>query len=194
MMAGLKTVVVWWLVMGGCVAKLDVPELEELRSALVVTQLVLSEQAETLKHLVNSTLQAKTSCAPERCCPYPYKRVLDECFYLSSKQLAWSQARHYCQGMKGDLATPKHVFALVSFVLENGAWTGAVWIGATDQGREGVWQWVNGQPIAADQWTPGQPDNAGGAENCMDIRLAWHPSLNDFNCVISQRFVCQYNA
>ncbi|XP_027220609.2 perlucin [Penaeus vannamei] len=125
-------------------------------------------------------------------CPYPYQQVLDECFYVSKVSLNWNQARQYCQGMQGDLATPRNVYALKSYVIETGAASTQVWLGATDQSSEGTWKWLDGRPITSD-WANGMPDNYSGNENCLDLRIKWHPPLNDSVCEVAERFVCQYN-
>ena len=51
-------------------------------------------------------------------CPYPFQEVVDECFYLSPNNLAWHNARHSCQGMGADLATPSYLYALRTFVAD----------------------------------------------------------------------------
>ncbi|XP_069184309.1 C-type lectin lectoxin-Phi1-like [Procambarus clarkii] len=151
MMAGFKVVVVWWLTMGGRVAAVYIPRRE----------LQLSQRPQAASYLDTTAFQAENVCETEPCCPYPYMQVLDECFYVSNKTLSWTEARQYCLRMQGDLATPKHVYALVSFI-NNIKGPTPLWIGGTDKGSEGVWQWVDGRPIITDEWSVGNPsDNYG---------------------------------
>nr|XP_053653938.1 perlucin-like isoform X2 [Cherax quadricarinatus] len=185
--------ITFYLLIGGCVAKVEVSELEELRSSMMITQLALSQQAQVLFRMVNGTERVQSSCLEETCCPYPYQRVLDECFYLSTEKLSWSHARQYCHGMKGTLAMPINVYALESFVHDKGG-SVFVWLGATDEGQEGEWKWLNGRPIKSEDWSGSQPDNYDGNEHCMDLRPEWHPPLNDARCSNKQRFACQYTS
>lgn len=39
------------------------------------------------------------------------------------------------------------------------------WIGATDEGLEGTWEWVTGEPFDYSKWGSMEPNNVGGAEN-----------------------------
>ena len=48
-----------------------------------------------------------------------------------------------------------------------------VWLGLTDEKKEGEWRWVNGEKVTFTKWQPNQPDNAGywaGSENCVHLQ------------------------
>ncbi|ROT68072.1 C-type lectin 4 [Penaeus vannamei] len=125
-------------------------------------------------------------------CPYPYTQVVDECFHAHSKKLTWSQARHVCQGMGGDLAEPKHLYALQTYLAQTYG-PGYFWVGGTDQDTEGRWHWVSGRPLDPVDWLFSRPDNLGGDEHCLEIVMSDYPKLfNDETCSIAQRFICQY--
>ena len=40
-------------------------------------------------------------------------------------------------------------------------------------------------------WSPGQPDNAGTREHCLEIRYTLAVHWNDFVCETSQNFICK---
>jgi hypothetical protein len=40
-------------------------------------------------------------------------------------------------------------------------------LGATDEGEEGVWVWVNGAPFEYTKWYPDQPNNYAGEEHYL---------------------------
>ncbi|EDS31090.1 salivary C-type lectin [Culex quinquefasciatus] len=73
-------------------------------------------------------------------------------------------------------------------------WT--FWIAGTDLGRSRSFLWITtGKPIWRPNlylnWYPGQPDNHGGIEYCIEV---YHESANRWNdndCNVRQRFVCQ---
>ena len=39
------------------------------------------------------------------------------------------------------------------------------WIGLTDEVTEGTWKWVNGANLGYANWSPGEPNNSGGADH-----------------------------
>lgn len=48
---------------------------------------------------------------------------MGECFYLSKIGLSWEQARTHCRGMGAELAVPRHLYGLKSYVVgANGEW------------------------------------------------------------------------
>lgn len=168
---------------------------QELESAVILSQLALSHQAEVFVELLNATQHHLSSFYQGGYCPYPYTKVLDECFYLSAYELNWSEARLTCQGMTGDLATPRHLYALKAFIIEK---TGKeeppleVFVGAKYFHEEGEWRWLDGRTMDSSNWSPGEPNNNGGKEHCVDMWMKKHPMMNDRSCSSQRRFVCQY--
>ncbi|XP_069935605.1 C-type lectin-like [Cherax quadricarinatus] len=166
---------------------------EELHSTLIANQLLLSQQTELLKEMVNAAQRNKGNCPEGASCPHPYTQVLDECFYLSPHKLTWEKARQHCQGMMGDLASPKHPYALKSFIL-NLLGTGdiVVFLGGQDENKNRHFKWLDGRVIANNYWYPGEPNNSGGSEFCVNLMNSLHPLLNDVSCTADHLFACQY--
>jgi hypothetical protein len=79
--------------------------------------------------------------------------------------LKWTDAKAYCSGLDGHLAT------LTSQAENDWVWNNLgvngidIWLGGTDEAHEGFWTWVTGEPWGYANWSPGQPDNSGGSEN-----------------------------
>nr|XP_053641773.1 C-type lectin domain family 4 member G-like [Cherax quadricarinatus] len=166
---------------------------EELLSTMIVNQLLLSQQTEVLKELLKASTQ-QTQCLT---CPQPYTKILDECFFLSHHKLTWAKARQHCQGMSGDLATPKHILALKSFVQEKKG-NDYVFVGArgsvgskNGQGSR-PFKWIDGRLVASSDWYPGEPNNLTHDEFCVSLRITYHPVLIDISCSEELQFACQY--
>jgi hypothetical protein len=81
---------------------------------------------------------------------------------------------------------------LANTIANDNSDTPFVWLGGSDEGREGQWLWsnngdpfwqgdFNGKPVAGRFTNWGvQPDNAGGAENALALGLAnWPKPFND---------------
>ncbi|XP_068200533.1 C-type lectin domain family 4 member G-like [Palaemon carinicauda] len=168
----------------------------KLESAIVVSQLVMAQQAEYFKKLISVAKESK-NCINLRGssyeCPYPFTQVVDECFYVSKSLLKWEEARQFCQGMGGDLAIPRNLYALKAHLIEIKA-PRAVWIGGTYLGPEEGWRWINGASVNEEEWSPKQPSGARkNLANCLNIRRDRHPVLDDVLCGNKLRFVCQYS-
>ena len=88
--------------------------------------------------------------------------------------------------------------ALVGALMQRGL-TGSMWIGLTDRNAEGVYQWVTAQevgipPQTTPPWGAGQPDDAGGAQDCVRIQGATGQSptmFDDSECASSFNYVCE---
>ena len=52
------------------------------------------------------------------------------------------------------------------------------WLGINDIDIEGTFQYATGGNLVFTNWEAGQPDNAGGAQNCA---ILWYASINQWN-------------
>lgn len=113
-----------------------------------------------------------------------YKAVLE--------RLTWHSAKAACEGMGGHLACvgsqSEHRY-LVSL-----AGNKSLWLGGTDEKREGRWEWVSGEPFSVFQkhWRTGEPNNDGGNEHYLElVGGVW----NDFfaNSQSIQGYICEWD-
>lgn len=91
--------------------------------------------------------------------------------YLEKK--SWHAARDKCKELGGQLVTVPDA-ATWEFVKT--LTPASVWMGATDEKSEGVWEWADGSAIIFTSWYPGQPDNAAGQEHYIAM---WQAKWND---------------
>jgi len=115
---------------------------------------------------------------------------IDYC-YEPGQSVPWIDAEHACKSAGGTLAsltTPEEIEAFRAAVADR---LGAdrAWIGFTDEGHEGHWTSVTGRPMTYSHWRAGEPNNAGGRENCAE----WYPSdagWNDVPCELPHVGIC----
>ncbi len=103
--------------------------------------------------------------------------------YEPRRAVPWIDAEHACKSAGGTLAslvTREESEAFRAATAARFPFDRA-WIGFTDEGHEGRWTTVTGLPTTYQHWRQGEPNNAGGRENCAE----WYPSdagWNDIAC------------
>ena len=70
------------------------------------------------------------------------------------------------------------------------------WIGGNDVGQEREWRWVDGSTFRWTKWYPGEPNNSGGNEHCMElVGDAWVKNVwNDQSCDEQFMSICKIGA
>jgi hypothetical protein len=95
--------------------------------------------------------------------------------------MGWHAAQARCKAMGGHLATissdaeNSFITALAKKTIGNITNTG-VWLGGTDEQKEGQWEWVDGTPFTYSAWRERQPNNGGGkdgGENYLFLLLQY---------------------
>ena len=71
-----------------------------------------------------------------------------------------------------------------------------IWLGATDSPNEDDWRWIStNTALQYTNWSPGQPDDHIGRENCLMLYKPQKWKWNDARCNAKLKFICQkYNA
>ena len=85
-------------------------------------------------------------------------------FSIVSGFYNWNAARQDALSKGGDLATFSNLLEWQSAIKSIGGLDtlekfSGIWIGATDRGEEGQWEWVTGQKLTINKWAEGEPDN-----------------------------------
>nr|AJT58574.1 SM21 protein [Ophiomastix wendtii] len=140
-------------------------------------------------------------------CPPLWTSGPKGCYRYFAKARTWEAARDHCSGFSscvgnsignlvsiGSQAENDYVKLLrESSILATPA--PSIWTAGNDRIREGNWQWANGQPwdptTGYANWEQGQPNNQGGAENCL--RFPGQRSVDqwdDFDCLTELPYIC----
>ncbi|KAK8742523.1 hypothetical protein OTU49_001935 [Cherax quadricarinatus] len=140
----------------------------------------------------NNTRALREQQRPDEKCPRPFSRVGSQCFYVNKyRRVTWSEARKFCQGLTADLAQPSDVNTLRAMLLDKYPEDDCrfYWVGASEVGSEGAWEWLSKTPVSRREWATGQPD--GGNENCVVLSRDEYPALHDSPCYTHTTFICQ---
>jgi hypothetical protein len=115
----------------------------------------------------------------------------DHWYERVNAEVTWHQAKQQAEDMGGHLATITSD-AENTWVYDNFG-GGDAWLGATDEGSEGTWIWVTGEPWGYTRWASNQPDNAGSREHYLHYRGS-HPAYtwNDWPTTNTENFIVEY--
>ena len=108
--------------------------------------------------------------------------------------MSWQQARTFCHEHVAHLASVGSAQGnafLVSIVA--GTDGRLYWTGINDIAVEGVWVWDSGEPVVYTQFGAGEPNNAGGQEDCATWVEWADGTWNDDTHSHSYRFICEWD-
>lgn len=105
-------------------------------------------------------------------------KIKDHYYALIMDKATWKVAKAKAESFGGYLAcitSPGENEAILKFVKKQ-----HIWLGATDEIKEGTYKWVNGERFSFTQFTGQNPDNYGGNE---DFLAFYEGAWNDMNSV-----------
>ncbi|XP_076828394.1 macrophage mannose receptor 1-like isoform X4 [Brachyhypopomus gauderio] len=115
-------------------------------------------------------------------------------FYVVEQLKSWTDAQNYCRGIYTDLATIENQGDMNTVLtLLSGQSGYTYWIGLTrnvNQINNPIWVWSDGSNSTYSDWYPGEPNNQGGQENCVDLYSLQSYKWNDAPCYMTNQFIC----
>ncbi|VDI10872.1 low affinity immunoglobulin epsilon Fc receptor [Mytilus galloprovincialis] len=127
-------------------------------------------------------------------CPLGWYHYGNSCFFFSHEAFDWFVSQSSCRAHNARLAEIET--KAQSDILKNLAKTSgpgqSYWLGGRDDVIEGVWMWAStDKAFNYTDWSPGQPDNGGGNENCLPMHAGYGLKWNDKQCKTAYRFICE---
>lgn len=125
------------------------------------------------------------------------------CYVFINVEKFWDEARDYCLWLGGELVHihDMETMDFLKSVLDSkelGWSNNGVWIGASDNAKEGHWVWTTGEEVSWSYWAKGQPRTwplAISMEDCAQMRRSdgwrWH----DYSCSLAlyhYNSICQF--
>ena len=89
-------------------------------------------------------------------------------YLVITSRLRWVWAQDVCRSFGTNLVTlwsDQQAAALHVTMRADPSTREHYWIGLSDEGHEGIWQWADGSSSSLSYWCPGEP-NGGTNENC----------------------------
>lgn len=105
----------------------------------------------------------------------------DSVFFLFRKKSDWQEANRIAQEFGASLASLQSSEDL-RWVRDNYKLKNTLWLGGSDLGKEGQWNWVNGSTVNENLWASDSPDNDPSlGEKGQDYLGITSRGLEDFN-------------
>ncbi|BFZ21758.1 hypothetical protein BsWGS_24796 [Bradybaena similaris] len=165
-----------------------------------MAQVMLKIKTVAFSLLVLALLTDFSEQQPENTCRVNWVRLDGSCYKFGREMMTWQDAASMCRlsgGYLAEINTAEENTLIVNQIrtIHTSFYdhVGSHWIGSTDMFREGSWNWFSNDGWIGPfrNWAPGQPDNAGGIEHCLEIRPAFDYKWNDYMCRIKNLFVCE---
>lgn len=109
------------------------------------------------------------------------------CYLISSQDASWPDALSSCQSWGGSLVK---IDSRVEDDLLGERMSTTFWIAASDRVQEGQMFWSGGAPLTFTNWSPGQPDDFQGREDCV-VKTSPAGTWNDRPCGNVIPYVCE---
>ncbi|XP_035998747.1 galactose-specific lectin nattectin isoform X1 [Fundulus heteroclitus] len=126
-------------------------------------------------------------------CPPGFTWYSGRCYLFREQEMEWAEAEKACNEFNGNLASihrqDEYNFISKLIYKEAGSYK-STWVGGYDAVKVGLWFWSDGSRFDFSNWSPGEPNNQGGNEKCMQINLGGREYVNDANCDIKLQYVC----
>lgn len=119
------------------------------------------------------------------------------CYQLSpstgdNSSLSWYDANNYCMNEQSNLVSmhsqDEHSFIL-SLITQREAKIWGYWIGLNSLSGDSF-QWTDQSPVDFDFWTPNEPNNYFGSEQCTEMKRSYG-LWNDDHCSTQLAFICK---
>ncbi|XP_067653838.1 perlucin-like [Haliotis asinina] len=127
-------------------------------------------------------------------CPLGFHQHRRSCYWFSTITGSFAEAASYCRYLESHLATlssRKEYSYIRGYAIRHGK-APNYWIGASDLNIEGRWLWEGQRRMKFTAWSPGQPDNGGSNEHCLEMRKNYgNYLLNDYICQNTGNFICE---
>ncbi|CAB1338813.1 unnamed protein product [Coregonus sp. 'balchen'] len=126
-------------------------------------------------------------------CPPGWSSFNNRCFKYFATQLDWADAESYCVNQGANLVSvnSKGEFGFVKNLIHDlDPAERYTWIGLSDIHKEGRWMWSDGSKLVDTFWSPNEPNNEEGRENCVHTNNVKDKLWNDIFCSNKYAFVC----
>lgn len=122
---------------------------------------------------------------------FPNGRAVGEkIFKTGGFEKNFEDAQLVCMQAGGQMASPRSAAENEAVQQLATAYNKAAFLSVTDIKTEGKFIYPSGEPLVYSNWAPGEPNNNGGSENCVEIFT--NGKWNDKSCGEQRLVVCEF--
>jgi hypothetical protein len=108
--------------------------------------------------------------------------VTGHCYTLFTTPMTRDAARTACRGLGATTHLATIQSAAENTVIATLLGQNHSLVGGSDEATEGTFVWDDGAPVVLTNWNTGEPNDAGGQEDCMEVVGALNGGWNDVPC------------
>ncbi|XP_019490120.1 PREDICTED: pulmonary surfactant-associated protein D-like [Hipposideros armiger] len=118
------------------------------------------------------------------------RSVGEKVFKTGGFEKTFADAQQICTQAGGQLASPRSAAENEAVRQLASAHNKAAYLSMTDARTEGTFIYPTGEPLVYSNWGPGEPNNDGNAEHCVEIYT--NGKWNDKNCGEQRLVICEF--
>uniref|UniRef100_A0A3Q2HFG6 Surfactant protein D n=1 Tax=Equus caballus TaxID=9796 RepID=A0A3Q2HFG6_HORSE len=118
------------------------------------------------------------------------RRVGEKIFKTGGFEKSFEEAQQVCTQAGGQLASPRSAAENEALQQLVTAQNKIAFLSMTDATTEGKFTYPTGETLVYSNWAPGEPNNNGEAENCVEIFT--NGKWNDKNCKEQRLVICEF--
>ncbi|XP_030608953.1 type-2 ice-structuring protein-like isoform X1 [Archocentrus centrarchus] len=165
--------------------------------ALVCTIVALAGSADLPETKAKSNETGKTHLVKMSSkCDDGWTQLNGRCFYYVAELMTWDKAEANCVSLGGHLASVHNAMEycrLQRLILSATHEEKETWIGGCDAQEESHWIWSDGTIFHFNNWCPGEPNNQGSYQHCLQMNYGVEKCFDDFECHGQRPSVCAKN-
>lgn len=111
-------------------------------------------------------------------------------FKAAGVEKSFQEAQQLCTQAGGQVASPRSAAENEALQQLVAVQNKAAFLSMTDARKEGTFTYPSGEPLVYTNWAPGEPNDNGGSEDCVEIFT--NGKWNDKVCGEQRLVVCEF--
>ncbi|XP_059894660.1 C-type lectin domain family 4 member C-like [Gadus macrocephalus] len=151
----------------------------------------VSMEVEELLQWLMIALEQRNSLLCKQECSGNWTKFGCKCYLISNEMESWKNSRELCVSYGADLVVVDSEEEMDFINIEGKSY----WFGATDEASEGLWRWVDGTVLSADNpyWFSGHRDGGKDMNCLMRVFEENTHKWTDESCEESNYALCEYS-